>query len=103
VFNERHGERFITVLMCGKGMLWLKCLLLGLKTLTLALVKSSFAKARATKIGIPPYRNGENGIGASLSATSNESGLVAGRCKEWETLSTGITAQGPPGEIDTLA
>lgn len=73
---------------------------IGVKDVDFGAGEIIIREARATKIGIPPYRKSENGIGASLSAKSNERGLVAGRCKEWETLSTGGTAQSL-GQIDS--
>jgi site-specific recombinase XerD len=57
VFNELHGEqRLIAVLMYGTGMRCWSVYDCELKTSTLAPVKSSFARARAIKIGIPSYR-----------------------------------------------
>lgn len=73
VFNELHGEHWglITVLMYGTGMRLLECYDCVLNTLTLALVKSSFARARASAHRLTA--KDENGIGASLSASEADS------------------------------
>lgn len=57
VFNKLHGEqRLIAVLMYGTGMRLLECLRLRVKDIDFGPVKSSFARARATKIGTLSYR-----------------------------------------------